>query len=105
MLRASSMQFTTVFLAHSHVMLLIMINGKRKMSDKSHTVDPKIGCTEMQLRRYVQVNMSLYKRSPGDIAASMMADAYEEMNNDNHMQLAQQKLNRAKWILSEYCMK
>ena len=45
-------------------------------------MDPKIGCTEMQLRRYVQVNMSLYKRSPGDIAASMMVDAYEEMNND-----------------------
>ena len=61
------------------------------------------GCTEAQMREAVEESLTFRFSGPAMYAMSLMSDAQEEilreMNED-----ARQTLNRAKWILSTYCM-
>jgi hypothetical protein len=68
------------------------------------------GVTEAEMREAVEQRL-VFHRSPGMMAASLMSDAQEMINTEygevDYMRAedARQCLNRAKWILFEYCMK
>ena len=69
------------------------------------------GCTEIQMREAVEQSITYRFSGPAMMAASLMSDAQEMINTEygevDSMQAedARQCLNRAKWILFEYCMK
>ena len=60
------------------------------------------GVTEQGMRQAVERSMTFRYSGPAMMAMSLMSDAQEQMNYDTED--ARQTLNRAKWILSEYCM-
>ena len=68
------------------------------------------GMTEAELREEVEQRLAFH-RDPAMMAASLMSDAQEMINTEygevDYMRAedARQCLNRAKWILFEYCMK
>ena len=67
------------------------------------------GCTEAQMREAVEQSLSFRHSGPAMMAASLMSDAQEMINTEygdiDYMRAedARQCLNRAKWILFEYC--
>lgn len=68
------------------------------------------GCTEDQLREAVEQSITFRHGSPAMMAASIMSDAQEMIAHDNGgsydfmvIEDVRQALNRAKWILFEYC--
>lgn len=67
------------------------------------------GCTETQMREAVEQSITYRFSGPAMMAASLMSDAQEMINTEygavDHMRAedARQALNRAKWILFEYC--
>lgn len=69
------------------------------------------GCTEAQMREAVEQSITFRFSSPAMMAASLMSDcqemvAYGPYNSDtlaNILEDQRQALNRAKWILFEYC--
>jgi hypothetical protein len=67
------------------------------------------GCTEDQMREAVEQSITFRHSGPAMMAASLMSDAQEMINLDygdiDYMRAedARQALNRAKWILFEYC--
>jgi hypothetical protein len=67
------------------------------------------GCTELQMREAVEQSITYRFSGPAMMAASLMSDAQEMINTEygevDHMRAedARQALNRAKWILFEYC--
>ena len=67
------------------------------------------GCTEAQMREAVEQSITYRFSGPAMMAASLMSDAQEMINTEygevDHMRAedARQALNRAKWILFEYC--
>ena len=71
------------------------------------------GCTEAQMREAVEESITFRFSGPAMMAASLMSDcqemvAYGPYDSDtlaNIMEDQRQTLNRAKWILFEYCMK
>ena len=69
------------------------------------------GCTEAQMREAVEESITFRFSGPAMMAASLMSDAQELINTEygevdfNRAEDARQCLNRAKWILFEYCMK
>ena len=69
------------------------------------------GCTEAQLREAVEQSITFRHSGPAMMAASLMSDAQEMINTEygkiDYMRAedARQALNRAKWILFEYCDK
>ena len=69
------------------------------------------GCTEAQMREAVEQSITLRFSGPAMMAASLMSDAQEMINTEygdiDYMRAedARQALNRAKWILFEYCDK
>ena len=69
------------------------------------------GCTEAQMREAVEESITFRFSGPAMMAASLMSDAQELSNTEygevdfNRAEDARQCLNRAKWILFEYCMK
>ena len=69
------------------------------------------GCTEAQMREAVEQSITLRFSGPAMMAASLMSDAQEMINTEygdiDYMRAedARQCLNRAKWILFEYCDK
>jgi hypothetical protein len=71
------------------------------------------GCTEAQMREAVEESITFRFSGPAMMAASLMSDAqemvaygpYDSDTLANIMEDQRQTLNRAKWILFEYCMK
>ena len=71
------------------------------------------GCTEAQMREAVEQSITFRFSGPAMMAASLMSDcqemvAYGPYDGDtlaNILEDQRQTLNRAKWILFEYCMK
>jgi hypothetical protein len=61
------------------------------------------GCTEAQMREAVEESLTFRFSGPAMYAMSLMSDAQEEILRDMNED-ARQTLNRAKWILSTYCM-
>ena len=61
------------------------------------------GCTEQQMREAVEESFTFRFSGPAMMAMSLMSDAQEEILRDMNED-ARQTLNRAKWILSTYCM-
>ena len=70
------------------------------------------GCTEAQMREAVEQSISFRHSGPAMMAASIMSDCQEMLSSDNSgsydfmvVEDVRQALNRAKWILFEYCDK
>lgn len=71
------------------------------------------GCTEAQMREAVEESLTFRFTGPAMYAMSLMSDcqemvAYGPYDGDtlaNILEDQRQMLNRAKWILSTYCMK
>jgi hypothetical protein len=61
------------------------------------------GCTVAQMREAVEESLTFRFAGPAMYAMSMMSDAQEEILRELDED-ARQTLNRAKWILSTYCM-
>ena len=61
------------------------------------------GCTEQQMREAVEDSFTFRFAGPAMMAMSLMSDAQEEILRDLDED-ARQTLNRAKWIISTYCM-
>ena len=67
------------------------------------------GCTEAQMREAVEQSITFRFSGPAMMAASLMSDAQEMINTEYgeidfmRAEDARQCLNRAKWILFEYC--
>ena len=68
------------------------------------------GCTESQMREAVEQSITFRHSGPAMMAASIMSDAQEMIAYDNGgsydfmvVEDVRQALNRAKWILFEYC--
>lgn len=68
------------------------------------------GCTEDQMKESVDQALTSRYRSPAMMAASLMSDVQEMINTEYgdvdfmRSEDARQALNRAKWILFEYCV-
>ena len=71
------------------------------------------GCTEAQMREAVEQSLSYRFSGPAMYVASMLSDAQEMVGYGpydgdtlaNILEDQRQLMNRAKWILFEYCMK
>ena len=71
------------------------------------------GCTEAQMREAVEESITFRFSGPAIMAASLMSDCQEMVSYGpydgdtlaNILEDQRQTLNRAKWILFEYCMK
>ena len=67
------------------------------------------GCTLEQMREAVEESLTFRFSGPAMYAMSLMSDCQEllEHGGDNSMMRedVRQALNRAKWILSTYCMR
>ena len=69
------------------------------------------GMTEAELREEVEQDLTYRYSSPAMLAVSLMSDAQEMIDpeygkvNAKRTEYARQFLNRAKWVLFEYCMK
>ena len=71
------------------------------------------GCTEAELRDSIEDSITFKVSGPAMLAAGLMSDcqeavAYGPYDGDtlaNILEDQRQCLNRAKWILFEYCMK
>ena len=68
------------------------------------------GCTEAQMREAVEESITFRFSGPAMMAASIMSDCQEMISHDNGgsydfmvVEDVRQALNRAKWILFEYC--
>jgi len=61
------------------------------------------GCTVAQMREAVEESLTFRFAGPAMMAMSLMSDAQEEIVRELDED-ARQTLNRAKWILSTYCM-
>ena len=68
------------------------------------------GCTEAQMREAVEHSLAFRHSGPAMMAASIMSDCQEMLSSDNGgsydfmvVEDVRQALNRAKWILFEYC--
>jgi hypothetical protein len=68
------------------------------------------GCTLAQMRESVEQSITFRFSGPAMMAASLMSDAQELINTESGdvdsmlAEDARQCLNRAKWILFEYCV-
>ena len=69
------------------------------------------GCTEAQMREAVEQSITYRFSGPAMMAASLMSDCQEMVGHGpydgdtlaNILEDQRQTLNRAKWILFEYC--
>ena len=68
------------------------------------------GCTMEQMREAIEESITFRFHGPAMVAMSLMSDAQEHINDEfgevdwMRREDARQTLNRAKWILSTYCM-
>ena len=68
------------------------------------------GVTENEMREAVEQSLTFRHSGPAMMAASIMSDCQEMLSSDNGgsydfmvVEDVRQALNRAKWILFEYC--
>ena len=80
------------------------------MTEKQKREVRMYGCTEAQMREAVEQSLSFRHSGPAMMAASIMSDCQEMLSSDNGgsydfmvVEDVRQALNRAKWILFEYC--
>ena len=73
------------------------------LTDQEKRQVSMFGCTEAQMREAVEDSLTFRFQGAAFMAASLMSDAQEEMKWD--IENARQTLNRAKWIIFEYCTK
>lgn len=76
---------------------------EREMTEQEVRQVRMFGCTEAQMREAVEESLTFRFSGPAMMAMSLMSDAQEEILRDMNED-ARQTLNRAKWILSTYCM-
>lgn len=83
-----------------------------RLSDTQKREVRMYGCTESQMRESVEQSLAFRHRGPAMMAASLMSDCQEMIAYDNGgsydfmvIEDVRQALNRAKWILFEYCDK
>ena len=68
------------------------------------------GCTEQQMREAVEESLTFRFAGPGMMAMSILSDAQEMISTEYgevdsmRAEDARQAINRAKWIISTYCM-
>lgn len=62
------------------------------------------GCSIVDFRESMEDSITFKVSGPEMIVASLMSDAQEELAHGLR-EFARQTLNRAKWVLFEYCMK
>ena len=62
------------------------------------------GCSIADFRESMEDSITFKVSGPEMIVAGLMSDAQEELAYGNN-EGARQTLNRAKWVLFEYCMK
>lgn len=77
---------------------------EREMTEQEVRQVRMFGCTEQQMREAVEQSLTFRFAGPAMMAMSLMSDAQEEIVRDLDED-ARQTINRAKWILSTYCMK
>lgn len=83
------------------------------LSDQERREVRMYGCTQAQMREAVEESLTFRFTGPAMYAMSLMSDcqemvAYGPYDGDtlaNILEDQRQCLNRAKWILSTYCMK
>ena len=81
------------------------------LSDQERREVGMYGCTEAQMREAVEQSLTFRFSGAAMYAMSLMSDCQEmleHMDIENEFMLREdirQTLNRAKWILSTYCMK
>ena len=69
------------------------------------------GMSEAELREEVEQDLTYRYSSPATLVASLMSDAQEMIDpeygkvNAKRADYARQFLNRARWVVFEYCMK
>ena len=73
------------------------------LTDQEKRQVSMFGCTEAQMREAVEDSLTFRFQGAAFMAASLISDAQEEMKWDSEN--ARQTLNRAKWIIFEYCTK
>jgi len=74
------------------------------LTDQEKRQVTMFGYTESQMREAVEESLSFRFSGPAFMAASLMSDAQEEIVR-GLSEDARQTLNRAKWIIFEYCTK
>ncbi len=62
------------------------------------------GCSIEDFRESMEDSFTFKISGPAMVVASLMSDAQEEIAH-GMPEYARQTLNRAKWVLFEYCMK
>ena len=62
------------------------------------------GCSTTVFKESIEESFTFRVSGPEMIVASLMSDAQEEMSRGLY-EAARQTMNRAKWVLSNYCMK
>ena len=81
-----------------------------RLSDAQKREIRMYGVTEDGMRESVESSLAFRHRGPAMMAASIMSDCQEMLSSDNGgsydfmvVEDVRQALNRAKWILFEYC--
>jgi hypothetical protein len=82
------------------------MEGVKKMSNKVNATEIReircFGCTVAQMRETIEQSLTFRFSGPAMMAMSLMSDAQEQIGGQHGD--PRQTLNRAKWILSTYCM-
>ncbi len=83
-----------------------------RLSDSQKREIRMYGVTEAEMREAVEQSITFRHSGPAMMAASIMSDCQEMLSSDNSgsydfmiVEDVRQALNRAKWILFEYCDK
>ena len=79
----------------------------QEMSAKQQKEVRMYGCTEAQMRKAVEESLTYRFSGPAMYAMSLMSDCQELLHwsgDSMAREDVRQMLNRAKWILSTYCM-
>ena len=81
-----------------------------RLSDAQKREIRMYGVTEAEMREAVEQSITFRHSGPAMMAASIMSDCQEMLSSDNGgsydfmvVEDVRQALNRAKWILFEYC--
>jgi len=74
-----------------------------KMTDIEQKQVAMFGCTGDELKHMVETSLTFKISGPVMLAMGMMSDAQEELAF-GHPDNARKTLNRAKFVLMEYCM-
>ena len=83
---------------------------EREMTEQEVRQVRMFGCTEQQMREAVEESLTFRFSGAGMMAMSILSDAQEMISTEYgevdsmRAEDARQAINRAKWIISTYCM-